>query len=134
MHPALFDQPEDRRHAVVVCLDRRRRALEGDAFDDVGINGALDQKIDMADLLALFFKNPDEFLADDLALALRFGDAFQCAQEFVSGIDGDEFSTQTFPKCRSDLRTFIRAQETRIHEHADQLIPDGFVNQRRRDR
>ena len=33
-----------------------------------------------------------------------------------------------------DLCAFVLAQQTSVHEHADQLVADGFVHQRRRDR
>jgi hypothetical protein len=58
---------------VVVALDGGGVAEAG--FDHVGVDGALGQIVDLADLLGLLLEDADELLADDLALALRLGDA-----------------------------------------------------------
>ena len=49
---------------VVVRLDGGRRALEGNALDDVGVEGPLGQEFDAADLLGFVGKEADEFVAD----------------------------------------------------------------------
>ncbi len=63
---------------VVVALDDGASPPSA-GLDDVGVDGALGQKVDAADLLGLFLKDADELLADDLALLLRLGDARQLA-------------------------------------------------------
>ncbi len=61
---------------VVVALDDGGLAAQT-ALDHVGVDGALCEEIDLADLLGLFLEDADELLADDLALALRLGDTGQ---------------------------------------------------------
>ena len=61
---------------VVVALDDGGLTAQT-ALDDIGVDGALCEEIDLADLLCLFLKDADELLADDLALALRLGDTGQ---------------------------------------------------------
>ena len=70
-------QGHDLRQAadVVVGLDGGRRALEGDAFDDVRVQGALGQVFHPAQLLGLRREDADEFVADALAFLFRVGDA-----------------------------------------------------------
>ena len=57
----------------MVALDDRGVAEAG--FDDVGVDRALSEKVDRADLLRLFLEHADELFADNLALALGIGDA-----------------------------------------------------------
>jgi len=78
---------------VVVALDRGgRTAVRRKRFDDVRIKGALGEEFDLPLLLALDFldgalEDLDEFVADDLALALGIGDALELAEEDPGGID-----------------------------------------------
>src|SRR5579864_5799972 len=71
----LFGQSTD----VVVGLDGLRRAANGARFNDVGIQGALRQPFDFADLaldaVRLLLEDADEFGANDLALLFGVGDA-----------------------------------------------------------
>ena len=46
---------------VVMCLDRCGRSFNGNRFDDVGIERALNQKIHRPDLLGFFLEHGDEF-------------------------------------------------------------------------
>ncbi len=66
--PALRLQPLHFLDPVVVGLDGLRRAQDRVAFDHVGIQGALDQEIEIGQA---FIKNIDEGFADDLALFFR---------------------------------------------------------------
>ena len=67
---------------VVVQLDRRRRAVgRGAAFDHVGIERALGQKLGVLDLGRFVVEALDERVADAPALFLRIGDAGQRRRE-----------------------------------------------------
>ena len=79
---------------VVVTLDDG--GVAGAGLDHVGIDGALDQIVHLADLLGLRLKDPDELLTDDLPLALRLRDPGQLAQEQVLGVGPDEVDVPTF--------------------------------------
>ena len=72
---------------VMVRLDHRRRSRNRDRFDPVGIQGALSQHIDVADLRGLGFEHVDELTTNDLALLLRIGDTVQRLQKPSGGID-----------------------------------------------
>ena len=56
-----------------MALDYRRIPLS--ALNHVGINRSLHEHIDLAQLLCLILKYADKFLADDLSLLLRLGNA-----------------------------------------------------------
>ena len=67
---------------VVVQLDRVGRAIgRGAAFDHVGVQRALGQKLRALDLAGLGGEALDERVADAAAFFLRLGDAGQRAQE-----------------------------------------------------
>ena len=67
----------------MVQLDRGGRAVgRGAAFDDVGIERALRQKLGTGDLGGFVAEAIDECVADSAALLLRIGDAGQGPQEF----------------------------------------------------
>ena len=68
-HP--LRQPPD----VVVGLDGGRRTFEGDAFDDIGIEGSLSEIFDIGDPDGFLFEELNEKIADDLALLFRIDDA-----------------------------------------------------------
>jgi hypothetical protein len=62
---------------VVVRLDDVRRPDHRDAFDDVGIQRPLAEKIERADVFRLVLEHVDERRADDLALPFRIHHAGQ---------------------------------------------------------
>ena len=78
---------------VVMALDGDRGTADAKLdFDDVGIQGSLHQPLDFSVLVLetvrLFFKNGDELVADDLALALRIAHASELGEEAFGGVDG----------------------------------------------
>ena len=76
---------------VVVGLDLLGGLrLRGRALDDVGIERALGQEVDGADLERLLLEDPDELVADDLALLLGVLDAGQPGQEALARVDHDQ--------------------------------------------
>ena len=76
---------------IVMRLDGGRRAAgRRHALDHVGIERALRQEIDLADLLGLLVEHVDEQLADGLALGLGIGDAGERGEEARAGIDRDQ--------------------------------------------
>ena len=76
---------------IVMRLDGGRRAAgRRHALDHVGIERALGEELDVAELLGLRLEHLDEQLADDLALRLGVGDAGERVEEARAGIDRDE--------------------------------------------
>ena len=87
LEPHALGQPAD----IVMRLDGGRRAAgRRHALDHVGIERALRQEIDLADLLGLGLEHIDEQLADHLALLLGIGDAGKRIEEARAGIDRDQ--------------------------------------------
>ena len=64
---------------IVMALDHS--GVTGAGLDHIRVNRTLSQVIHLADLFGFLLKDPDEFLADDLPLALRLADAGQLAQK-----------------------------------------------------
>ena len=56
------------------------------ALDDVGVDRALAEEVDALELGGLFFKDVDELLADDLALALGLRNARELIEEAVGRV------------------------------------------------
>ena len=102
-------------------------------FNHVGIDRTLSQIVDRADLLALFLKDADELLADDLALRLRIGDVLQARKEALLGVDTHEVDIPVF-KRGLDFVALVLAQQTVIDKDARELAADGLGQQRRRNR
>ena len=66
---------------VVMALDERRLAHDRHRLDDVRIERALRQKIDLPELRGLLFEHVDERRADDLALLLGIDDAGEALEK-----------------------------------------------------
>ena len=104
------------------------------AFDDVGIDGALDEKIDLPDLFCFPFKDADKFFADDLPLGLGIGDALEFGVEGFVGIYTDEVEVvgAVGAEYLRHFVPFIFPQEAMIDENAGELTTDGFGEENRR--
>src|SRR5918994_557945 len=76
---------------VVVGLDLLGGlGLGGGALDDVRVQRALGQEVDLAQLLGLLLEDPDELVADDPPLLLRIDDAGKPGDEPLARIDHHE--------------------------------------------
>jgi hypothetical protein len=116
----------------VVALDRHRGAAgERHAFDHVGIERALRQKIRAADLFRLFVEHLDEQAPDGLALHFGVGDAFEFAQKLLRGINVNQGYVVVMPEQVDHRLGLVEPQQAVIDEHACQLIADRFVDQHR---
>ena len=79
---------------VVVALDGRRRALDRDALDDVGVERALREEPYVTEPLRFLLEDADELGADDLALLLRVFDAGELVEEPVARVDDVDLEVQ----------------------------------------
>lgn len=113
---------------VVVALDDGGIGAAA-AFDDVGVDGALAEVVDVADFGGFFFEDADEFFADDFAFALGVGDAGEFAEEAVFGVDADEVHGEGFFEDALDHVAFVFAHQAVVDEDAGELVADGFVNE-----
>ena len=125
---------------VVVALDRDGLLALGTAgFDHVGVDRALREPSDSArvrllDLRGLGLEDLDELPADDLALLLGIRHARELAQEQVARIDAHDLRVQLAGEHVHDHVAFVQPQQAVVDEHAGELVADGAVDQRGRDR
>ena len=112
----------------MVALDDHGLAAQT-GLHHVRIDGALCQEIHGADLLGLGLKDPDELLADDLALGLRIGDTGQPGEEAVLGVDPAHVHMELVGHDLLHLIALVLPQQTVIHEATGQLIAHGTLQQ-----
>ncbi len=105
---------------VVMELDRVGRAIgRGAAFDDVGVERALGEKLGVCDLQRFGGEAFDERVADDAAFFLRVGDAGEAAEKPAFGFHhvqiGFEVVGELFD---DDFSSSFRSRplSTRMHE------------------
>ena len=112
---------------IVVRLDDGAFAAEA-AFHDVGVDGALREEIDGANLLCFFFKDADELFADDLALLLRLRYAGEFIVEALASVDADEIELELAVRAEdlADFFHLVLAQQAVVDEYAGELLADGF--------
>jgi len=112
---------------VVVALDDRARALEGDALDHVGVERALHQEAGALDLLGLLLEDLDEDAADDLALLLRVGDPAQLAEEAGAGVDVDEAQGEVIAEHAHHRLRFAGAEQAVVDEDAGEALVERLL-------
>ena len=118
---------------VVMGLDSLLSLGSLDGLEDVGVDRALREEGNAFQLAGFVRKDGDEFLADDLALALRLRDAGQQTQEMIGGVHIDQVGVKTFLEHLDDALGLVLAHEAVVDMHADQLLADGLDQQRRDD-
>ena len=117
---------------IVVALDDVGLAgLAAGRFDHVRVDRALGQPPGVLQLARLFLEDLDEQVADDLALGLRVGHAFERLEVAVCGVDADHLHAHVLGEHRHHLVAFLPAQQAGVDEHAGQLLADGLVQQGR---
>ena len=95
-----------------------------DAFDHVGIEGALDQVTHVAEFQRFALERLDELTADDLALFFRVGRSTQGSQELPGGIDHPAVEVKR-PEHLLQLFGFLFPHHAVIDKYTGQLLPDG---------
>ncbi len=104
-------------------------------LDDVGVQRPLDEEAGVAGVLAgRVLEGADELGTDDLALLLGVAHAGEPFEEPVSGLDGDQARLGVDAEGLLDLLGLTLAQQAVVDEDAGQLVADGGVDERRRDR
>src|SRR4029453_10866404 len=86
------------------------------------------------DLLGLFLEHVDEERADDLALALRVGDAGEAAEEQLAGIAMHQRNVVVVAEQRDDLIALALSHQPVVDEDAMELIADRLVDKHGGDR
>ena len=113
---------------VVMRLDLAARAVDADALDHVGIDGALGQPTGPLDLLRLGVEDLDEGGTDGLAFGLGIGDTLQLLQEQRPGMDADHVQPHLLIGVEH-LPKLILAQQAVIHEDTGQVVANRLVEQ-----
>lgn len=84
------------------------RSLTDSRFNDIGIDGTLCQKVDLADLPPLILKDTDEFLADNFAFAFRIRNAFEPGKKTAGSIDADKVDLAVAKDLFNLVASFLR--------------------------
>ena len=92
------------------------------------------QVVHLAYFARLFLKNVDESMADNTALFLRVGHAFQLVQEPVGGIYHHQVHAENLAEEPGHLGNLALAQNAVIHKNGGQVVADGLVQQKRHHR
>ena len=114
---------------VVVALDNDALAANA-GFHHVGVDGALREEIDAAELFGLRFKDADELLADDLALALRLGDAGELGEKTLLCVHAHDAHAEAVVHGALDLIALVLAQQAVVDKDAGELLADRAVEER----
>src|SRR5450631_3093024 len=119
---------------IVVRLDRYRWAAgERYAFDHVGIERALRQKIRAADFFGLRVEHVDEQTADGFSLLFGIADACEFAEEKFGYINMHQRDVVVVPEQIDHGLGLVEPQQPVIDEHAGELVADRLVDQDRGD-
>lgn len=111
---------------VVVGFDGGGGTLEAEGLDDVGVEGALEEVLDLAgvggvlgglfDSDGLLLEEVDEGAADDLALGLGLGEALEAAEEEVGAVDDGEVDAEVLLECLLYLLALVKTHDTVVNE------------------
>ena len=104
-------------------------------LDDVGIDRALAEELDVAVLLLEIARRVgedlDELAADDLALLLRIRLALRLVEEALLAVKRDEVHAELALEDLLDHLAFVQTHAAVVDENADELLADGLVKERR---
>src|SRR5882724_2735772 len=114
---------------IVVGLDRGRRPAEGHRLDDVGIERALGEPRDVAELARLVLEHGDELGPDALALELGIRHAAYHIEKSPGCVDVDEVHLEGITEGVDDRLGFPFAEEPVVDEDARELVADGAVDE-----
>ena len=120
---------------IVVALDECGGvAGDGNALDHIGVERALGEEAVVAgigffQIARGFFEDLDELVADDLALALGVGDAFEFFQKLLGGIHCFHPDAELSGEKFFHRRRFVGAEESVVYKDAGEAVANGFVEQ-----
>ena len=96
--------------------------------------GVLGKPLDVGQAFRFFFKDRDEFVADDLSLLFRMGNTFQLVEELAGCIDGMEVHFGFVPEEIGDLFELVQPQKAVVHEYTVEPFTERAVKQHGDDR
>ena len=103
-------------------------------FNDVRVDSALNEVIDMTDFLGFFFKDANEFFADNLAFLFRIADALEFRQETFLGVNTDEVHVKVSFEDLFHLVAFVLTKQAMVNKDAGELLTHGLVDENRSNR
>ena len=89
--------------------------------------------VGLLEILRGGFKDFDEFVADDFALLLGVGDAFEFCEKLLRGIHRFHADAELAGEEFFHGGALVGAQEAVVHKDAGQAVADGFVQECRCD-
>ena len=116
---------------MVALDDRRARRLT--ALDNVRVNRALREVIQLAELFGFRLEYFQEVTTDNLALRFGVGNALQVLIEDFAGVGRNQTHGESVREHIHHLLGFALAHEAVVNVDAGQAVADGLINQRRRD-
>ncbi len=120
---------------IVMGLNRLRLWLVcGGAFNHVWINGALRQKVNLAQPFRLSLKDAHKLLANNAPLGLGVGNPLQRFQHLFHGIDRHQAHPLLALERLHYLLRFPLPQQAVVHKDTGQLVANRVMDERRRDR
>src|SRR5262245_56358346 len=96
--------------------------LGAGAFDDVGIQSSLAEKIERAELLGLSFEDANKLVADDPSFLLRIYDALEPMEKPVGCVDEDEIHPEIAAEDLPHDLSFVEAQEAVVDKDGSQTV------------
>ena len=121
-------------------LDGGGRALERDAFNDIGVKGSLEEPLDLSagsvlgfgfDLLGLLLEHIDESTTDELALLLGVRDALEPVQEELGRINNRQVDAQVLGQSLVDRLAFLPAHAPVVDQDSMEAVADRLLHQLR---
>ena len=86
------------------------------------------------DFVCVFLEHIDEQTTDDLSLGFRVGLSFQLAKKEFRLVRMDYLQVHVITKHAHNFLGFVFTQKPVVDKNTGQLVSDGFVNQRGRNR
>src|SRR6202521_2989701 len=116
-------------------LDGSRRPFDGDGFDDVGIERALDQKsyftagFAALEFLRFFAEDGDEFTPNAPALFFGIRDPLELSEKTVGSIHSNDMEAKPIAEHVQRLFEFVFAQHTGVNEDVGEPVAHGAMHE-----
>lgn len=87
----------------------------------------------MTDFLGFFFKDANEFFADNLAFLFRIADALEFRQETFLGVNTDEVHVKVSFEDLFHLVAFVLTKQAMVNKDAGESLTHGLVDENRKE-
>lgn len=124
---------------VVVSLDGLAGTLEGDALNDIRVEGALQEELNLAgavrvggfllNAFGLHLENVNELATNEAALGLGVSDTLEAVEELLAGVDDGEVNAQVALEGLLDILGLVETQAAIVNHDGMEAVTDGLVHQ-----